>query len=407
MLARTLRPLFVLAALLPLACSSAVPGDDAAESAWENVDGLDDQALQWVNKERCLPCGFVPAGLVSVDAYGASGGDRSLTVRDFVQAPLQKMLADARAATGDSVVIASAYRSYALQVRVLENESVNPAIGPCQAARQVAAPGRSEHQLGVAVDLGVAAGPSGAGYLDAFGRTAGGRWIRANAWKYGFALSYPEGRESITGYRHESWHYRFVGKSAAKKIFDNQWSVEEFFRAERPRTTMLPGTCEACDAARGALSGCPSNTHEVFTCGAGVTAGRRVKCNLGLITCETCAGGVCDARPTGQDDVCRNGVETNACPEGTSPIWTCTGDGKARTRCVNGKVETETCAAGCVARPTGTDDVCGCPYGVSSPIWTCNGAGTERRRCVDGAYQAETCANGCKANPPGTDDTCR
>ena len=51
----------------------------------------------------------------------------------------------------------------------------------------------------------------------------------ANAYKYGFILRYPEGKESITGYMYEPWHYRYVGVESAKKIFDSGLTIEEYF----------------------------------------------------------------------------------------------------------------------------------------------------------------------------------
>ncbi len=363
------------------ACSSApVTSDGTSGESVDIDDGLDDPALYWVNKERCLPCGFVPPNLVTIDttAHVAAAGATNLAVRDFVQPHLQALLADARAATGDTAVVSSSYRSYATQVSVLNNESTSAGLGPCTAAREVAPPGRSEHQLGTALDLGVSGGRSGAGYLDGFGKTAAGAWIQQHAHEYGFVMSYPDARrEAITGYRHEPWHFRYLGLKAAAVAYQNGWSVQEFFDHMHPRTVDLPMTCDACQASRGELSGCPTNTTHEWSCGSGPASGSRVRCELGLIQCEACNGGVCDGKPQGQDDVCRNGgVSTTslgvadagapvttpivdaACPAHTYPIWTCSSDHATRVRCVNGAVETETCAAGCAGRPVGTDDVC-------------------------------------------------
>ena len=72
------------------------------------------------------------------------------------------------------------------------------------AERESARPGASQHQLGTAIDFG--------SITDAFAQTRAGKWLVAHAWEYGFSLSYPQGDEGITGYRYESWHYRFITK---------------------------------------------------------------------------------------------------------------------------------------------------------------------------------------------------
>ena len=62
-----------------------------------------------------------------------------------------------------------------------------------------------------------------------FKNTSEAKWLAANAYKYGFILRYPEGKESITGYMYEPWHYRYVGVESAKKIFDSGLTLEEYF----------------------------------------------------------------------------------------------------------------------------------------------------------------------------------
>ena len=54
-------------------------------------------------------------------------------------------------------------------------------------------------------------------------------WLKDNAYKYGFILRYPEGKENITGFAFESWHYRYVGKDIAKIIYDNDLTYEEYY----------------------------------------------------------------------------------------------------------------------------------------------------------------------------------
>lgn len=62
-----------------------------------------------------------------------------------------------------------------------------------------------------------------------FADTKEGKWLAENAYKYGFILRYPEDKVSITQYQYEPWHFRYVGKEAAKVIHENDWTLEEYF----------------------------------------------------------------------------------------------------------------------------------------------------------------------------------
>ena len=66
-----------------------------------------------------------------------------------------------------------------------------------------------------------------------FKDTDEGKWLNENAWKYGFILRYPEGKEEITGYMFEPWHFRYVGKKEAKKIQDSGLTIEEYYETEK------------------------------------------------------------------------------------------------------------------------------------------------------------------------------
>ena len=128
-------------------------------------------------------------------------------------AAYKKLLAAARK---DDVRIrlTSGYRSYSVQAGLLEKYT--RAYGLDYALRIAARPGTSEHQTGLAIDVG---NPSRACALrDCFATTKVGRWMAKNAPKYGFILRYPKGQESVTGYKYEPWHFRFVGVTQAKSM---------------------------------------------------------------------------------------------------------------------------------------------------------------------------------------------
>ena len=169
-----------------------------------------------VNKQHPLnPLDFAPADLVSV------GNGQQM--RSAAAQALSTMLAAAKTA-GFVVTPASGYRSYATQVSVYNNE-VN-SYGQATADSESARPGYSEHQTGLAVDLA----SDGCSITDCFGTTPGGKWVTANAYKYGFLLRYPADKTDTTGYRAEAWHFRYIGVSLATELQKQHIAtLEEFF----------------------------------------------------------------------------------------------------------------------------------------------------------------------------------
>lgn len=138
------------------------------------------------------------------------------------QAALTRMIAAARA-KGVHIRVRSAYRSYALQAQILSSK-IREYGSETLARRYNAAPGRSEHQTGLAVDLW-----DGVTWGVGVRNTRVGRWLWANAWRYGFILRYPNGKERITGYAFEPWHYRYIGTAAAKDFGPNtNLTLEEY-----------------------------------------------------------------------------------------------------------------------------------------------------------------------------------
>lgn len=128
---------------------------------------------------------------------------------------------DAAKKEGISLTVVSGFRSYSYQ-KTLYNNYVNR-DGKAAADRYSARPGHSEHQTGLAADLNQVS--------DTFGETKAGKWLANNCWKYGFILRYPKGKESITGYMYESWHFRYIGDTdLAKQLYNNgNWlALEEY-----------------------------------------------------------------------------------------------------------------------------------------------------------------------------------
>ncbi len=178
-----------------LADLELVLGADAARS-----DGI----LVLVDKKHPVPAGLVPTDLVTLAKGKAYVVSRDgLSLRKEAEAALDRM---ARAALADGVtlVASSSYRSYEYQKKVYERNVRE--MGEAAASRESAKPGQSQHQLGTAVDFG--------SITDDFAGTKAGRWLAAHAGEYGWSVSFPQGLESVTGYRWESWHYRYVGVEA-------------------------------------------------------------------------------------------------------------------------------------------------------------------------------------------------
>lgn len=170
-----------------------------------------------VNKSYPLPKGYVPK-----NTYNDATGKRycSDCIDKDAYSEYKQMKADATA-FGLNIWIQSGYRSYELQ-ETLYNNYVNR-DGKLAADTYSARPGYSEHQTGLAFDLN--------SISDDFQYTNEGKWVSENAWKYGFILRYPKSKESITGYKYESWHLRYVGKDLASKLYNNgDWiTLEEHF----------------------------------------------------------------------------------------------------------------------------------------------------------------------------------
>jgi D-alanyl-D-alanine carboxypeptidase len=172
-------------------------------------------ADQWryalVDTRYRLPAEFVPSDLVPLRG---AGFDDDRTLRRQAAADLAELL---RAAEREGVrfELQSAYRSYEYQRQVFAGWVES--LGREQALRTSARPGHSEHQLGTAVDLRSAGGRAPWELTD-WAETREGSWLRENAWRFGFVMSYPQGKEELTCYDYEPWHYRWLGREAAAAL---------------------------------------------------------------------------------------------------------------------------------------------------------------------------------------------
>jgi D-alanyl-D-alanine carboxypeptidase len=170
-----------------------------------------------------LPATYAPSDLVSTSKAGLTGG---YSVRSLVLDDLTAMAEDAMAA-GARLGIASAYRSYEAQVSTFDYW-VNLA-GREAALLASARPGHSEHQLGTTIDFKSYGGSAPWDTPD-WSTTPSGAWLAANAWEYGWVMSYPpDSSPALTCYKSEPWHYRYVGRETAAAIHDSGQAPRQWF----------------------------------------------------------------------------------------------------------------------------------------------------------------------------------
>jgi D-alanyl-D-alanine carboxypeptidase len=178
---------------------------------------VDDPSSLWVvvNKKRPLSSTYVPANLVTVG---------SQQLRQEAADQLNLLLSGAKAA-GQSMAVISGYRSYDKQVSTYSAYAKRD--GAVAADTYSARAGHSEHQTGLAADLGTADGKCALEIC--FADTGQGKWLAAHVAEYGFIIRYQKDNEDRTGYQYEPWHVRYVGKDLATELQKTNQTMEEFF----------------------------------------------------------------------------------------------------------------------------------------------------------------------------------
>ncbi len=218
-MAGLLEQLMALAAAGTMMLSSSL---DAA-APQNDIDGL----LFLQNRQWRAGSAFIP----EVREAQIKGKVREM--RDDAAAALEQMAADCKAETGEIIVSVSGYRSYQTQATIYQRKKKS--VGEKRADEYVARAGASEHQLGLAMDLGW---EDYEGCSEKFPRSKAGAWTHENCWKYGFILRYQAGWEDVTGYKQEEWHFRYVGKEHAKAIYENQMPLENYLLLVRQDALM-------------------------------------------------------------------------------------------------------------------------------------------------------------------------
>lgn len=187
---------------------AAKPAETAANAGRDDIKVVDGityiQDVMIVNKTYSLPQSYNPGGMTA-DTLAAFGE-----------------LQAAAKADGFTITSVSDFRSYETQDTLYHNYVARD--GQAAADTFSARAGHSEHQTGMAIDCNWAG--------DAFNTTPEAKWLADNAWKYGFIIRYPQNKESITGFKYESWHIRYLGKDMAKKVYDSGLCLEEYFNID-------------------------------------------------------------------------------------------------------------------------------------------------------------------------------
>lgn len=182
--------------------------------------------LMLVNVDHPLDSTYLPQDLAEVEN---TRSDRAkVQLRLYAAKALEALFIEMESAGYTDVTVTSAYRSYSYQQTLFNQQlQIYSYLGDeayAKAASIVNPAGASEHQSGLCLDMHNI--PTGADI--SFGETDQFKWLKENSWKFGFILRYPEDKTEITGISYEPWHYRYVGRYHAQKMYEMGLCLEEY-----------------------------------------------------------------------------------------------------------------------------------------------------------------------------------
>lgn len=186
---------------------------------YKNIKTIDNPDIKvLVNKNNKLKENYIPKNLVKLNLKYST--EDKYMIKEAAE-NFEKLSEEAKK-YGFKIIAVSTYRSYDYQDKLfnhyVETKGLEYAL-MCSAK-----PGHSEHQTGLAVDV------MGSNYdYDLFEKSIEFNWMINNSYKYGFILRYPKGKENITGFKYEPWHYRYIGKEIAEYIYNKKITLEEYF----------------------------------------------------------------------------------------------------------------------------------------------------------------------------------
>jgi LAS superfamily LD-carboxypeptidase LdcB len=181
-----------------------------------NDTNLSKANLLIVNKYNKLKSDYIPSDLIDIDPKYGTGKLQKEAYNHFI------MMAEAAKKENLSLYVSSSYRNYDYQLSLYNNYI--SLYGQEYTDSVVARAGHSEHQTGLAIDIS-----SNSSDNPYFIDTKEFKWLKNNAHKYGYILRYPEGKEKLTGYSYESWHYRYVGIDVATVIYNESTTYDEYY----------------------------------------------------------------------------------------------------------------------------------------------------------------------------------
>ena len=228
---------------LVAAASMMVSGALDTAAPQNDINGL----LFLANRQYTVSSAYEPRDLEMSDVPG-----QVRRMRREAAAALREMFQACKEETGMTLLSISGYRSYEKQEGIYKRKLRTVKGNVAKAQEFVAPPGASEHQLGVAMDVG----QKHKIHLEiSFGETEGGKWCRENCWRFGYILRYDEPWEEITGYKYEPWHFRYVGKEYAKEIHEANIPLETWLIGHRVKVLReLLGIPEETLAQAGSFS---------------------------------------------------------------------------------------------------------------------------------------------------------
>jgi D-alanyl-D-alanine carboxypeptidase len=205
--------------LLAFICMSLALGNFSWQAASSDISLGGNLFL--VNRTYTLDSAYVPDDLVKPSVLLTN---EDIKMKKEAAEALKELFDAAENEQGYILHAVSGYRSYYTQ-KAIFNRKIDRVGSVARAQKYVAPPGTSEHQLGLAMDIGT---PKKAGLTSAFGDTDEGKWVNENAHRFGYIIRYKKGWEDITGYSYEPWHIRYVGKEHAQNIFERDIPLEYY-----------------------------------------------------------------------------------------------------------------------------------------------------------------------------------
>lgn len=219
---------------------TGIPGDDSYTyridmgKYWSAINAGGSDYLTLVNKSVTVSASYAPSTLVTMDpSYTLYG--KEIQMESNAALAAEAMLLELWSYGWTDILITSGYRSYQYQSTLFNTylareQEAHPAWSTARCEQEVltysARPGTSEHHTGLCMDLIV--NDSNPVLDESFAKHPAYAWLQENAYRFGFILRYPDGKESVTGYQYEPWHYRFVGLEAATAIHARGLTLEEY-----------------------------------------------------------------------------------------------------------------------------------------------------------------------------------